>query len=115
MQEQSHQTKETFSVHAIIQKLKAENSELHSKMTDSKLRSCVKQQLLESSPDRRVFHFEDLRNAMVEFGVQIHRPPFLEDGQAARYTVPMNMVGTVGNNKNQINEDPNQNKQVEED
>ena len=44
MQEQSHQTKEPFSVHAIIQKLKAEGSELLSKMTDSKLRSCLKQQ-----------------------------------------------------------------------
>ena len=34
MQTQSQQTKEHFSVHAIIQHLKGQNSELLSKMTD---------------------------------------------------------------------------------
>jgi hypothetical protein len=34
-----------------------------------------------------VLEFEDLRNAMNEFGVQIRRPPFLEDKQMNKYTI----------------------------
>ena len=61
-------------------------------MTDQQLRTFVKQQQQEiDNADKRTLHMQDVQSALVEFGVNLHRPPFLEDVQAPKYSVEMPM------------------------
>lgn len=49
-------------------------------MTDQQLRTFVKLQQQEIvNGDKRTLHTQDVQSALVEFGVNMNRPPFLED------------------------------------
>jgi hypothetical protein len=63
--------------------------------------------------DRRVLHFEDLRNALMEFGVVVRRPPFLEDQTQNKYTVQMPQVMMTGGQASQ-NEKSDEKKAADE-
>ena len=57
-------------------------------MTEAQLRSILNKEKQEKSQyEKRVLQFEDLRNAMTEFGVPVRRPPFLEDQFVNKYKV----------------------------
>ena len=80
---QQTQTRESSSVHAKLQQLKHEYPD----KTDQDLRQLIKkQELKENQSEERVLSFENLRNALMDFGVTIRRPPFLEDKQQSKYT-----------------------------
>lgn len=83
MNSQSILAKEPSSDHAKIQQLKQENQQF----TEQELRYFVKQQKQDVANEKRVLAFEDLRNALIEQGIQIRRPPFLEDKVAGKFTV----------------------------
>ena len=91
MQAQSLQAKEPISVHAQIQHIKQENQGNMNK-TDQQLRAFVKQRQADPDYDKRVMHFEDLRNALCEFGIHVRRPPFLEDQSQNKYSIQMPQV-----------------------
>ena len=47
----------------------------------------MKQQKQDIANEKRVLTFEDLRNALIEQGVSVRRPPFLEDKAHTKFTL----------------------------